>query len=238
MSKMGSGGVCEDCVVCDFRSIGIFGALEDNLLDTANKRKTIHTYKARDVVFYSGTPPLAVYCIRTGRVKIYRAGSKGDEIVLRIYGPGDVFGQCSLFAGDVYRSTAEAIEPTEICVHPKDLIMELLANSSSLAIEFLARLAGDLRITQDLLLDVSQRSVKERTASLLLMFLDHCGEKTDLGMRLCIPIQRKEMAQMVGTTPETFSRTLHDLAEAGLLSLSRSEIVIVDTEALGKISTG
>ncbi|MFH1277362.1 MAG: Crp/Fnr family transcriptional regulator [Candidatus Eisenbacteria bacterium] len=224
------------CAFCDLRKIGLFGALEEDFLSRVDEEKTVHSYRARQVIFHEGTPPLAIYCVRAGRVKLYRSGSKGEEVVLRILGPGDVFGHRPLLAGELYAATAEAIEEAEVCVLPKQTLTELLRVSPSLAFEMLARLSRDLRISEDQLIDLSQRSVKQRAASLLLTFLEGSGESVDGGIKLSIPIQRKEMAQMVGTTPETFSRTLHDLAERGLVSLSRSEIIVVDEAALRRVS--
>lgn len=224
------------CALCDLRKIGLFGALEDDFLGRVDTEKTVHLYRQRQVVFHEGTPPLAIYCIRAGRVKLYRTGSKGEEVVLRILVPGDVFGHRPLLAGELYAATAEAIEEAEVCVLPKQTLIELLRVSPSLALEMLARLSRDLRVSEDQLLDVSQRSVKQRAANLLLMFLEGCGERIDGGVKLAIPIQRKEMAQMVGTTPETFSRTLHDLAERQAIALSRSEIVVIDEKLLRQIA--
>jgi len=223
------------CALCDLRSSGLFGALEEELLDQVDKAKTVHSYQARQVIFHEGTPPLAIYCIRTGRVKIFRSTNRGEEQVIRILGPGDTFGHRPLLANEPYAASAEAIEETEICVLPKQVLLALLAQSPKLAFELLKRLSKELRVSEDLLLELSQRTVKQRSAGLLLMFLEHCGERVEEGVRLAIPIQRKEMAQMVGTTPETFSRTLHDLAEAGVIILSRSEIVVRSETSLRKI---
>ncbi|MFH1681549.1 MAG: Crp/Fnr family transcriptional regulator [Candidatus Eisenbacteria bacterium] len=224
------------CLLCDLRRIGLLAKVDEKLLDRVECEKVIHRFKPRQVVFHEGTPPLAAYCLREGRVKLYRSGKRGEEIVLRVVGPGAAFGYRPLLCDELYAVTAEAIEESEICVLPKQVLLDLLRESPSFAADLLARVARELRLSEDQLLDLTQKSVRQRSAGLLLMFVEGCGEKTDGGIRLSIPVQRKEMAQMVGTTPETFSRTLHDLAERGILSLSRSTIVVTDEAELRRLA--
>jgi CRP/FNR family transcriptional regulator len=221
-----------ECHLCQLRNASLFRAVEDDLLKEIDCEKVTHTFRPRQVIFHEGTPPLAIYCIRSGRVKLYRNGWRGEEVVIRVLGPGAPFGYRPVLGSDLYSATAEAIEETEICVIPKQVVTELLRKSPVFALDLLARIAADLRVSEDRMLDLTQKSVRARSANLLLMFLDGAAEPADGGIRLSIPIQRKEMAQIVGTTPETFSRTLHEMAGQGIVSLTRSGIVVTDEPAL------
>ncbi|MBM3321385.1 MAG: Crp/Fnr family transcriptional regulator [Candidatus Eisenbacteria bacterium] len=232
MTRRQDSGKKIPCAVCDMRKNGLLSRVEERLLERVEGAKVIHRFGPRQVIFHEGTPPLAVYCLRAGRVKLYRSGKRGEEVVLRVLGPGAAFGYRPLLCEELYAVTAESIEESEVCVLPRQVLTDLLRDSPSFAIDLLARIARELRYSEDQLLDLTQKSVLERTSGLLVMFLENCGEKTDGGIRLAIPIQRKEMAQMVGTTPETFSRTLHELAERGIIVLSRSDIVVRDEAAL------
>jgi len=224
------------CAICDIRSSGLFGAIDEKHLDEVDRNKTIRVYRPRQVIVYEGTPPLAIYCIRTGHVKLYKTGNRSEDHVLRILGPGDTFGYRPLLANEPFAATAEAIDEAEICAMPRQVLMDLLEKSPSLAFEIMTRLSRELRISEDQLMNLAQRSVRQRAAQLLLMLAEGCGKETEEGIEISLPLQRKDMAQMIGTTPETFSRTLHDLADRNLIRLSRSEIVIRDRDGLVRVA--
>jgi CRP/FNR family transcriptional regulator len=169
-------------------------------------------------------------------VKLYKTGSRSEDHVLRILGPGDTFGYRPLLASEPFAATAEAIDEAEICAMPRQVLMDLLEKSPSLAFEIMSRLSRELRISEDQLMNLAQRSVRQRAAQLLLMLAEGCGKEGENGISITLPLQRKDMAQMIGTTPETFSRTLHELAEQNLILLTRSQIVIRDQDALAHVA--
>jgi CRP-like cAMP-binding protein len=224
------------CTLCDIRASGLFGAVDLEYLDEVDRSKTVRVYRPRQVIVYEGTPPLAVYCIRAGHVKLYKSGGRSEDHVLRILGPGDTFGARPLLANEPFAATAEAIDEAEICAMPRQVLMDLIEKCPSLAFEIMTRLSRELRISEDQLLNLAQRSVRQRAAQLLLMLADGCGKEVEGGTQISLPLQRKDMAQMIGTTPETFSRTLHDLGAKDLIVLSRSEIVIRNRDALVRIA--
>ncbi len=220
------------CLFCEIRQDGLFRRVGDDKMERVECEKVLHRYRAHQIIFHEGTPPLAVYCIRTGMVKLFRSGKRGEDVVLRVLGPGEAFGYRPVLCDEPYAASAEAVEATEVCVVPKQTLLDLLRDEPAFALDLLARVAYELRVSEDQILDLTQRTVLQRTAGLLVTFVEACGERTNGGIRLAIPVQRKEMAQMVGTTPETFSRTLRDLADKGILSLSRLEMVVTDETAL------
>ncbi|MBN1825113.1 MAG: Crp/Fnr family transcriptional regulator [Candidatus Eisenbacteria bacterium] len=224
------------CIQCLTRRSGLLQVLDGEMLERADREKRLQVYKRRQVIFHQGSAPSHVFCIHSGQVKLYKMGSKSEEQVIRVLGPGDAFGYRPLLAGETYASTAVALERTEVCAIPERTFFDLLELSPRLARVVMERLAREVRIFEDQVIGLSQRSVLQRTAHLILMMLKGCGEKTDHGVRLSAPMKRMEMAQMIGTTPETFSRTLHSLANEEILSLSRSEILVRDIEGLKRLA--
>jgi CRP/FNR family transcriptional regulator len=219
------------------RSECLLREVDEKALDQVDREKVLHRYRARQVVFHEGTPPLAVYCIRSGMVKLYRAGRRGEEIVLRVLMPGDAFGYRPLLCGEPYAASAEVIEPADVCVIPRQTLIDVLRSGPAFALDLLARLARELRASEDQLHQLTQKTVLQRAAGLLVMLAESRGEAENGGIRIAIPIQRKEMAHMIGTTPETFSRTLRELSLQGALVLSRSDIVVTDSEALRRLAS-
>ena len=100
----------------------------------------------------------------------------------------------------------------------------------------LAKMAVELKTSEEQMLAIAQETVRQRTARLLLFLAEGNQQVTRLARTLKVPLLRSEMAQMVGTTPETFSRTLRFLASKGILQVTKDQISITNTKALEKIA--
>lgn len=221
-----------ECSKCEVRCSGLFSPLTGSLLKWANKEKQEKEYRRRETIFKEGAATKHIYCIRSGRVKVFRTGSNGEDHVIRMLGPGDAFGYRPILAGEPYTGAAIALEESTVCLLSRNIFIELLEQSSCFSVLVMKRLAVDLGTFEEQVAGLYQRTVLQRTAHLLLMMMQGCGVKTDEGTEISASMKRLEMAQMVGTTPETFSRTLRELADEDLISLSRSSILVRDDEAL------
>jgi len=225
-----------ECKVCGHRAESIFCNLAGSHLEKLEREKTVHRYEKGQVIIYEGTPAYAIHCIYSGRVKIYKTGQQGEQQIIRLLGPGEIFGYRALLAQELCAASVEAIEPTVICTISKETLFQLLRQSPELASRLLAKMARELRTSEDLLLSLAQESVKQRTAKLLLFLWEGGKGETGVDGSLRISLQRLEMAHMVGTTPETFSRTLRYLAKKRILQVSRDEISITNSKALEQIA--
>lgn len=213
------------CAICGQRSSSVFCALEGDHLDFLDREKVVYEYDRGQALFYEGHHATAVYSIYSGRVRLFKVGRKDEETTIRLLGPGDIVGYRALLADEPFAATAEAVVPSTVCVISRDTILALLRQSPNLALEMLARLSRELRTSEDQMIAFLQESVRQRTARLLL-WLAEKGEKGDNSAALDVPLRRKELAQMVGTTPETLSRTLHQFADSGFIELTRTKILI------------
>jgi CRP-like cAMP-binding protein len=178
-----------------------------------------------------------VHCIRSGRVKLYKMGRKGEPQVIRLLGAGDILGYRPALAGETYAATAEAVETASICAIPRTAFLEALRRSPDLALRLMALMARELRVSEEQLLAQAQETVRQRTARTLVDFLASGAEDKRGGQRITLPLRRRELAQLVGTTPETLTRTLKLLERKGLLHLTRSEIYVPDPAALKRIAS-
>src|SRR5574341_1552620 len=204
------------CEVCGHRAESIFCSLAGSHLEQLDREKMVHKYEKGEVVFYEGTPASTVHCIYSGRVKLYKSGPKGEDQVIRLLGPGEIFGYRALLAEEPFAATAEAVETTVICAITKQTLFDLLKHSQDLTMRLLAKLASELKTSEEQMLAMAQETVRQRTAKLLLFLGEGNKHKYKAGSPLNVPLMRNEMAQMVGTTPETFSRTLRQLAAKGV----------------------
>ncbi|MGD8393836.1 MAG: Crp/Fnr family transcriptional regulator [Candidatus Eiseniibacteriota bacterium] len=231
-----------DCTLCQVRASGVFRCLEGPALRELDDGKQVQRFHRGQTVFYEGAPPLALYCIHLGTIKLFKTGEGGTTQVIRLLGAGEMIGYRPLLADEPCAATAEALVDSTLCVIPRELILGLIRSSERLALELLAWLARDLRISEDQLVSLTQHPVRQRTAQLLLFLQGGTssqsgpGESTGIPTRTRIALRRKEMAQMIGTTPETLSRTLRDFGRQGLIRLTRAELVLEDVDGLGRIA--
>jgi len=222
------------CAICGQRSSGVFCGLAEEHVELLDHEKVVYTYDRGQALFYEGHSATTIYSIYAGRIRLFKIGRKDEETTIRLLGPGDVVGYRAMLAGEPYAATAEAIETATVCAISRDTLFKLLKQSPELAMEMLARLSRELRTSEDQMIALLQESVRQRTARLLLWLADqgNAGERGAIDL----PLQRKELAQMVGTTPETLSRTLRHFSDRGLIEVSRDKILIRNAVPLKRLA--
>lgn len=214
---------------------GIFSSLEPHLKHRLDAERRIHQHHGGHVFCVEGDPVTVVTGVLDGAVKLTREGERGDPQVLRLLGPGDVFGLRPVLAGDTFAAAAIALEPVRTATYPAATVLELLQASPPFALAVLARLARELRYSEDMLMMLTRRPVKRRIADVLLLLHGRRIAGDDWAPLPRVRLKRKEIAQMVGTTPETLSRTLAEFAAQGLISLDRRRIAIRDEAGLQQV---
>jgi CRP-like cAMP-binding protein len=228
----------DSCAVCKSRSTGLICGLSATTRERLGQDKATHLFRRGQLIFYAGALAHALYIVRSGRVKVFRTWPGGEEQVLRLLGPGEILGYRPLLANEPYVASAEAVEDSVLCVIPAATLRELLRDVPELALELLAKLARELRMSEDLMMDLIYRPVRERAARLLLVLLEDNRGAADPALLRSHQLKRQDMARMIGTTPETFSRVLRSFAQRGIVALARDRIRIRDRSLLHKVAGG
>ncbi len=221
-----------DCHTCQSRLLGVLCHLEDQALDECNQHKTTNQYKKNQVIFYEGNQAYGLYCIFSGRVKLYKSGVDGKQQIVRIAGPGDLLGYRSLFADEPYSTTAEVIEEATICCMDKKAFFPLLSKNPQLALDLIKKLSKELRVAESLATSIAHRSVRERMAELLLMLKEAYGKPVKNGHRIDLQLSREEVGEMIGATQETAIRLLSEFKQDGMIEIKEREITILNSKAL------
>jgi len=188
-------------------------------------------------VFREGEPAHAVHCIQRGVVKLYKLGPDGEELVIRLLGPGDIMGYRPVLADDLFAATARALEETTVCTFRREFLFALLRESPELAMHIMKKLASELRVSEDQMMSRLVENVPQRTAHFLLWLFDAermAEDQTPYEAAL----RREDMAMVIGTTPETLSRVLHDFERRKILDLSRKSIRVREPEQLRRLAAG
>jgi CRP-like cAMP-binding protein len=174
-----------------------------------------------------------LYCVRSGTLKrFWRLGS-GEEVVVGVRGPGDFAGLRGVLGALPYSSTAMTLSPAVVCAIPSDGFLGLVRDNTEMAYRLLMRLTHESRQLERQLIERTHDRVRKRTARFLLQWIQG-WPAMDAHRIPDLSMSRVEMAQLIGTTPETLSRTLHGLADDGILAVAPREIRVLNPDALMK----
>lgn len=197
--------------------------------------KRLQFYPSRRVLFHQGERPQGVFIIRRGAVKISIASSKGRAVILRVASPGDILGLSSALSGDTCIATAETLEGTEVAYIGREQFLQVLLHNPEAALSIALHACSNYKVAcrQISLLGLC-RSASERLAQFLLNWT---GPKTyrEPTLPVWLGLTHEEISQVAGTTRETVTRTLMEFRKKGWASLSASNLVIQDRDAIEKL---
>jgi CRP-like cAMP-binding protein len=211
------------------RQIPYFHRLPDAQLEEIRPLVRERSYARGDLVILEGDECEAIYFVKSGRVKVYKTSAEGKEQVLRIMQPGDTFNEVPVFDGGDNPASVEALDAVSLYVLPVEDMQRLILRVPAISANVIRILASRLRHLVGLVEDLSFRHVTGRVAKILLQH----GRDTGAGTGR---LTQQEMATMAGTAREMVGRALKALEQAGAIKMERGRIVILDKDALERLS--
>lgn len=185
-------------------------------------------YKKGEFIFHEGEKSDTLFVLNQGTVKISKLSENGKEQIIRFLFTGDFFGQFALLQEKKHYANAEVLDPAVVCcIHKRDFhnLMEL---NSKMAYHFLLAMSERLQQADEWMGTISLMETERRLAKLMILFY----EKNNTSSIIRLPVQKKELAALLGTTPETLSRKLAFFEEQGILSVDRKMISIKQPDQL------
>ncbi|OUM89876.1 MAG: hypothetical protein BAA03_11655 [Caldibacillus debilis] len=214
----------------------LFVDLPEEILADLETNAQIKTFRKGDHIFFHGEEQLAVYFIIGGIVKIYRTDAKGREQILSVLNEGELFPHTGFFQKISYPGNAVAVQEAELAYFLLEDFETLILKHGELCIRLFRTLEKKIMELQNRLEDQLSNNAYEQVAKLLLRLTEQYGES--LGgekVRLRIPLSHKEMAQIIGTTRETVSRTFSGLKRKNIVFHDDTgAFYIVNREKLAK----
>ncbi|WP_223034951.1 Crp/Fnr family transcriptional regulator [Hanstruepera marina] len=221
---------CEQCIVRQFNSLK---ALSKEELIRISGCKTTRTVKKGEIIFEEGENINGVFCIKDGICKLSKLSANGKDQIVKLVVKGDLLGQRSLVGEESANLSAVALNDMEVCFIPKHEIMNDLQQNSKFSFDVLQQMAKDLKESDDIIVNMAQKSVKQRLAETLIYVYNHFGNN-DEGF-LDVILSREDYANIVGTATESAIRILSQLKKEGLISTSGKQIKIEDLKGLEHI---
>lgn len=162
--------------------------------------------------------------LHTGRLKIFRVSADGSEQLIRVLGPGDFTGETSVFTGQRPDDYATALDECQLCVFRHGDLEALIRKHPEIGMRLLATVSARLSETEHRLNSLTSRDVESRLADYLLGLSStwRGGVAT-----VTLPLAKKDVASLLDTTPESFSRALKSLAGQGLIVIGAGRSISI-----------
>jgi CRP-like cAMP-binding protein len=186
------------------------------------------------VLFAEGDEGDHLYVIVEGKLKLGTSSGDGRENLLSILGPGEMFGELSLFDPGPRTSTATAVTDAKLLSLGQEKLIPWLATNPNVSLQLLARLAQRLRRTNEAVGDLVFSDVPGRVAKALIDLGERFGKQTDEGLFVHHDLTQEELAQLVGASRETVNKALADFAGRNWLKLDGRAVLITDFDRLSK----
>jgi CRP/FNR family cyclic AMP-dependent transcriptional regulator len=188
------------------------------------------------ILFAEGDGGDQLYVIAEGKLKLGTSSGDGRENLLSILGPGEMFGELSLFDPGPRTSTATAVTDAKLLSLGQEKLLPWLVENPKVSLQLLASLAQRLRRTNEAVGDLVFSDVPGRVAKALIDLGERFGKKTDEGLYVHHDLTQEELAQLVGASRETVNKALADFAGRNWLKLDGRAVLITDFERLSKRS--
>jgi CRP/FNR family transcriptional regulator, dissimilatory nitrate respiration regulator len=193
-------------------------------------------FPAGTILWRAGETPSMVVAIETGQIKVYRTLPGGNVAALYRFGPGELFGFLPFLDGRSYPATAEAIDDVRARTMSRDGLLRGLRENPAVALPLFSFLGRRLRDAFDRIELLSARGALPRVAAALIALLQEGDRGT--ATIVSLPVSSGEFARAMGIAPESFSRAVSGLAEAGVIRrLGRGRFQVLDTGSLRKMGS-
>jgi CRP/FNR family transcriptional regulator/CRP/FNR family cyclic AMP-dependent transcriptional regulator len=188
------------------------------------------------IIFYADDPGNACYIVAEGKVKIVVNSGDGREHILGILSPPDLFGEMSLLDGQPRSATAIAVEDTQVLTIQREEFSKILRENAGIPMKLLTVLSRRLRATDAHVESLAFLSASGRVARLLIELARQSGAQSPQGLpSFSSRMTRQEMANLTGTSRETFTRVLMEYQDRGLVSIDRNLFVLQNETKLKEL---
>lgn len=222
---------CEQCIVREFSSLK---ALTKDELIKLSDCKTSHIIKKGEVIFEEGENVNGIYCIKDGICKLTKLSANGKDHIVKLVTKGELLGQRSMISDEPVNLSAVALEDMQVCFIPKSEVMGYFDKNNQFSMNVMKTICGDLKEADGHMVNLAQKTVKERLAETLLYLHNTFGKNEDNSLK--IQLSRDELASIIGTATESCIRLLSDFNKLGLIELNGKKIILKDINKLKKLA--
>lgn len=217
-------------------TLPIFAGMEKSALD-----KLLSDAVQRDVpkgakVFEQGEKAKLFYLLLQGRLKVMQVTADGQQLIVRVVHPGDLFGFALAIGRTEYPGTPLAVMDSVVLAWPMHMMNGFLARNPTLAINAMQMIGQRLDQAHNRIREMSTQEVERRIAHTVIRLAQDAGIHEGADIRIDFPISRQDIAEMTGTTLHTVSRILSNWESKGLVKGGRQLLLVSNLSGLKRLA--
>ena len=216
------------------RRAPLFSALDDAEASSLRESMVLVKVSKGNTLFKEGDDGNRLYVVLEGKLKLGITSNDGRENLLSILGPGEMFGELSLFDPGPRTATATAVTDARLLSLAHDQVIGWVSEHPKVSLQLLGRLAQRLRRSNEVLADLVFSDVPGRVAKAIMDLSERFGVKKADGLYVNHDLTQEELAQLVGASRETVNKALADFAGRGWVRLEPRSVVVLDIDRLSK----
>ena len=216
-----------------FPNVFLFSSFSEKELHLLESFSSLEKVFKGEQIFSEGLDASAFFIVVSGTVKIYKVSPDGKEHTLHIHGPGDLIAEAAIFDSMVYPASCMALEDSTLVRIPREGFFTLIKKYPELALKMMSSYSKRLRQFVLKIEELSLKDIKSRLAGYLLE-----NSAIENGKTVCrLTCSKKELSSLLGTIPETLSRSFAFLKQKGLIVEKDNIIIIPAPEKLKFLSS-
>ncbi len=228
--------IVDDCVTCKLRNSNFFCALSHSSTKALDELKHTSSYPEGAMVFMEGQAARGIYVVCQGRAKLMTTSTEGKTLILKIAQPGDVLGLHAVVSGRPYEITAETLQPCQLAFIAREDFLRFLKQNGDACLQAAQHVSRDCQLAYESIRSIGlSHSVTEKLARLLLQWSND-GRPSNGMIRVKLSLTHEEIAQLIGSTRETVTRTLSEFKKRAIAELTGSTLLIRNPAGLQSLA--
>jgi CRP/FNR family transcriptional regulator len=228
-------GLPAECLTCHLRSEDFFCALSRKSLKAFNQIKHAAVFPEGAVIFVQGQTPRGIFMLCQGQAKLSTTSRDGKTFILRIARAGEVIGIDSVVTGKPYELTAETMQPSQFSFVNRADFLRFLREHSDASLQAAQHISRDCHHAYEVVRSIGlSHSIPGRVAKFLLASASD-GRVTNGAVRTRLTLTHEDIAQLMGVTRETITRTLSEFRRKSIVELKGSTLTIHNKSALERL---
>ncbi|MFO0658662.1 MAG: Crp/Fnr family transcriptional regulator [Polyangiaceae bacterium] len=221
-----------ECAACAITERCLFSKYWSDLASVSKRGLQAKHFGPRQVLVCEGQHAAEIWFVRSGLLLCSRVDQQGNEVPTGIHTAGSAIGLLESFTTSRrFRTTITSLTPSVLCSVTTEELRQLQNTNTSVCEAIADVLEHEREFLSTYGVALLGQSVKVRLLRLLLELRHPFGEVREDGvLHMHLPVPRNVLASIIGTTPETLSRTVKELQESSVLLFEGAKVLIPDLD--------
>lgn len=226
----------DDCLSCQLRNETSFCGLSSRAARSLGEIRRTSSYPAGAILFMEGEQARGVYIVCQGRVKLLTTNSEGKTLIFKIAKPGEILGLNAALSGTPHEITAETLQPAQLAYVSREDFLKFIKENGDACLQVAQHLGRDCHSAYEVIRSIGlSNSVEEKLARFLVDW-SAGGQMTNVGLRVKLALTHEEIAQLIGCSRESVSRSFSEFKRKRLVEVNGSTLLVQNKAALESLA--